>query len=111
MGVDIVNILRSAPRVIQGHAHAPYRTVTILRRRRHVIPVPGKTEAYDLGKYPSSAPLRVFKLFQDQHAATLGDDKTVPVSVKRPACLFRVFILPGKGFHGVKTANSKRTDG
>ena len=70
--IDVIDIVRRDPGILDGHVNGLCSTFTLRIRRRDVICIGGGTVSYDFTVDLSTSVFSVFQLFQDQESCTLA---------------------------------------
>src|SRR5579885_3133175 len=108
MRIDVVNLLGTQVRFLQGAAHGSYQAFTFRRRLGHVIGIAGRSITYHFCENMRSTRLREFQVFQDQHAGAFAHHKAVASGVERTAGSLRVVIASRERVHIIESGHGYR---
>jgi hypothetical protein len=84
VSVDVGDIARREPGVLECQLHAADRAGTARSRRGDVVSVRGRRAAEQLRVDVRPPSPRALELLEHENGPTLGDDKAVPAHVERP---------------------------
>ena len=107
MGVDIVDIRRLQPCILQRRAHGAFATLAVLGRRGDVVGVAGQAVAFHLGINLRAARLGMFVILKHDNTRALAHDKPVAVGVIGAAGrLGIVRAFGGQRLAGIETGDT-----
>ena len=111
MRVDVIDILRLKPSILQRRPHRAFATFAVFRRGRDVMRVARQAIAQHFGIDLGTARLGVLVFFQDHDARALTHDETVTVHIIGAAGFLGVVAAFGRQrLAGVETRHADLTD-
>src|ERR1700680_12972 len=110
MCVDVVDVGGLNAGISQCAGHCEFDASRLGIGRNHMVRIRRLAVASNLGVDLRAARASVVELLEDEHAATLPDDKSVAGLVKWPAGRFWIVVARRKGAHGAESANRERRD-
>ena len=102
VGVDVVDVLRLEPRVLDRQRDRARRRLAGLVGCHLVERVVGRRVADQLTVDAGAALIGVLQRLEDQRARALAGDETIAVAVERPARLLGRFVARREGADGVE---------
>ena len=111
MGVDVVDLVRRCPCVLQREPHGVLSADAIGCGRCDVIGVARQAAPHDFpvdGRTPS---LGVVEALEDESSRALSHQEAVPVRVEGAARPLRIVVARGHRLHRGKTRDRKGGDG
>jgi hypothetical protein len=96
VSVDVIDIARCDPRVVEGLPHRRNPLGWFWTRDHHVKRVAGRPESRDLGVSMSFACECVGTVLEDEHGSSFTQNHTVPVLVERAKGTMRRIVLSRK---------------
>ncbi len=108
--VDVIDLARFDPGVLQRRAHRADRTVSIFRRSRNVESVAAHPVAGELGVDVGAAGQRRLALLEDQDARAFAHHEAVAPGVERPARPLGFVVARRQRLHRAESADGERRD-
>ncbi len=111
VGVDVVYLVGSQSRFLQGAAHGAHQAGTAGSRLRLVVGISRRAIANEFGKNVCAPGLCKLQVFQDQHGRTLAHHETVACGIERTAGSLRVIVAAREGVHVIESRHPNGHDG
>ncbi len=110
MRVDVVDLLRVQPGVLERHLHAARGPFAAGCRRGHVVRVGRVAVAKQLAIDACAPRFGMFEFFQHDHRRALAHHEAIAAEVEGSGRPLRLVIPRAHGLHCAKTANAQRHD-
>ena len=106
VSVDVIDLFRTHPGVLEPHLDSPRRASTLGIGRGHVVGIAGVAIAHDLTIDACPALLGMFQLLEHQNRGPLPHHESISVAIEGSAGVLRIFIAGGHGLHSRKPTHA-----
>src|SRR6266702_4318284 len=110
MRVDVVYLVRTQSRLLQGAAHRTYQARAFRSRLGDMISITGGSVAHQFCENLCAAIPGEVQVFEDQHARTFAHDEAVARGIKGAARPLEIVIAARDGMHIIEGGHGDRSN-
>src|SRR6266699_2851994 len=110
MRVDVVYLVRTQSRLLQGAAHRTYQARAFRSRLGDMISITGGSVAHQFCENLCAAIPGEVQVFEDQHARTFAHDEAVARGIKGAARPLGIIIAARDGMHIIEGGHGDRSN-